>query len=557
VVGLVVAIAAFFAMAAWYARFRGHWSTHASLIFGLAAALIVVLAIPFIVAKLDAKKQRTGVAVTVPETSRLDIAFVAERPQAAAQMPAFKMNKAPPNVEIRYSVGFRDRRSVRWVLLDTGDPHDALEAIQGGGPTVPGEPEHRADADELVVLLVDGTPPVIKNAKALPEVPPRRGEVPRWRRVARAAGGRDAPAFALLQTTDLARLRDWTDPDSPVRPVSIQKELASPTVADAAVQLATGAPGSREDFELAMRHEPVLLFDSGEPVPRPLSVDALIADHKVSQCDDTGTSTGCEAIAAPRMLKNGANKRLELDLPSSGDLRRRAKAERDVVREGGPAALTMGHPLSTIYVHPTTREVNGRRFLYLDYWWYLPDNPARSGWGSFCGAGLVIPGVTCFNHQSDWEGITVIVDRTERRGRVSSRPIFVQYAQHDSVVRYDWDELRRHWDGDNGIPDRVQGIPGIEERPLVFVAMGTHASYASRCLQLLPTHKAGAQPALWSAFDGPWGARRCVFEVYCNSGDPPHGPGQQGRYRRPALANGEGNLERGKRRFERGTVVSE
>jgi hypothetical protein len=413
--------------------------------------------------------------------------------------------------------------------------------------------------------------------------------------VARAAGGPDAPAFALLQTTDAARLRDWTDPDSPVRPVSIQRELASPTVADAAVHFATGAPTSREDFELALRHQPVLLFDSKEPVPRPLSIDALFADGKVSQCDDTGTSTGCEPIGDPRKLMNGGN-RLELDLPRSGALRTRARSELRVVREEGPAALAMGHPLSTMYVHPTTREVNGRTYLYLDYWWYLPDNPARSGWGSFCGAGLVIPGVTCFNHQSDWEGVTVVVDRTARRGRVEPRLVSVHYAQHESVVRYDWDQLRRHWDGDNGIPDRVNGIPGIEERPLVFVARGTHASYASRCpgietkcrqvahdreegrhdgklswggnytalcgegsscLQLLPTHKAGAQPALWNAFDGPWGERRCVLEIYCNSGDPPHGPGEQGRYRRPALANGNGDIASRKHPFARGTVVDE
>jgi hypothetical protein len=380
-----------------------------------------------------------------------------------------------------------------------------------------------------------------------------------------------------------------------VRPVSIQQELAGPTVTDAALQLASGAPGSRADFELALLHRPVLLFDSAEPVPRPLSVDALFADEKVSQCDDSGSSTECRLVTNPRGLTNG-DTRLELDLPGSDELKRIARKERDVVRDEGAAALSMGPPLSTMYVHPTTRDVNGRRRLYLDYWWYLPDNPARSGWGSFCGAGLVIPGVTCFDHQSDWEGVTVVVDRTERRGRVDPRPVAVHYAQHNTVVRYGWQQLRDHWAGDDGLPGRLRAIPNVEGRPLVFVAQGTHAGYATRCpgisrkcrqlthsvaenrhdgklswagnftplcgegsscLQLLPTHVGGAQPALWNAFKGPWGERRCVLEIYCNSGDPPKGPGQQGRYARPALANGEGSFVRGERPFARRTIVDE
>ena len=31
--------------------------------------------------------------------------------------------------------------------------------------------------------------------------------------------------------------------------------------------------------------------------------------------------------------------------------------------------------------------------IYLDYWWYLPDNPANTAQGAMCGAGLVIAGV--------------------------------------------------------------------------------------------------------------------------------------------------------------------
>jgi hypothetical protein len=594
VAGLVAAVFAFGAMAFWYVRFRGHWGIPASLVFGVATALALVLGAPFVVAKLDEHDDPPAERVTVPAASELDVSIVADRPQPSSALPAFDSEAPPPKLVVRYSVGFRRGRGVSWTLLDSSDPAEALRALQTGGDDLGREPEPRAGADHVLLLLVDGTPPVFERPDDLQEVEARRGEVSRWRRVARAAGGPGAPAFALLQTTDPARRRDWTDPDDPVRPVAIQQELASPTVTDAALQLALGA-SSREDFELALRYQPVLLFDSKEPVPRPLSIDALFDEGLVSQCDDGGTDTSCEPVASPRGLENGG-KRLELESPSSKQLKSRAQADRDAVRAGGPAALVMGQPLSAIYVHPTTREVNGRRRLYLDYWWYLPDNPARSLWGSSCGAGLVIPGVTCFDHQSDWEGVTVVVDKTERRGKVRPKPLAVHYAQHASVVRYTWDELRRHWDGDTGLPERLEGVPGIEERPLVFVASGTHASYATRCpgirqtcrqlahdieekrhngklgwggnyttlcgegsgcLQLLPTRSGGARPALWNAFEGPWGARRCVLGAYCNSADPPHGPARQGRYARPAFSDGEGSFENRDKPFKLRPYVDE
>jgi hypothetical protein len=595
VAGLVIAVIAFALMTAWYLRYRGHWGVPASLAFGIVAAVALVLEAPFAVDRLHHKREPTLKAVTVPVESRVDVFIVVDHPQPTADLPEVAPAGAPADVEVLYSVGFREGRRVRWTRVNVPDPALALDAVQTGGADVGTEPRRRADADQLVILLVDGTPPVIDHPADLKNVEATPGEVPRWRAVARAAGGPSAAAFAFLQTSDPVRIADWTDPDARVRPVSVQQQLAGPTVTDAALQLALGTPGSREDFELALAHRPVLLFDSAEPVPRPLSVDAMFAQKDVSQCSDRGSSTDCHLVPNPRGLENGGT-RLELDLPGSDELRRAAQRERRRLPEQGPAALRMGPPLSTIYVHPTTREVNGRRRLYLDYWWYLPDNPARGGMGAFCGAGLVIPGVTCFDHQSDWEGITVVIDRTVRRGQVKPRPVAVHYAQHDGVVRYRWGALRKHWDGDNGLPARLADIPGVKDRALVFIARGTHASYATRCpgirtkcrelvhdleekrhdgklswggnytalcgegsscLQLLPTHAGGAQPALWNAFKGPWGERRCVLRIYCNSGDPPKGPAQQGRYRRPAFTDGLGSFTDPRKQFKRGAFVDE
>ena len=400
----------------------------------------------------------------------------------------------------------------------------------------------------------------------------------------RAAG---TSAFALLRTRDAARLEAWRA-FGPQRAFSVQR-LNSQTVTDAAVRLAVAAPTAQEDFLLALRHRPVLLFDDREPVPRPLSVRALFEAGKVRLCRDAGRGrTRCdpEPVRRAAELVNGGT-HLELDLPGSRALRRLAFAERAAVRDGldaqqpvgagtrgaapaAPVPTARAQPLgagSVIYVHPVPAVRNGRQLLYLDYWWYLPDNPSGSGKGAFCGAGLVVPGISCFDHVSDWEGVTVVVDRTDRVPAV----LAVHYAQHDSVVRYRWPDLEERWSRDPTSRRLLTSLPDARgQRPLVYVARGTHASYATPCgrttcrqvahdleeqphngrlpwigdysgacgrvdcLQLLPTGASGRAPALWNAFAGAWGRRRCLLVYYCDSSSPPAAPGRQARYRDPA-----------------------
>jgi hypothetical protein len=224
---------------------------------------------------------------------------------------------------------------------------------------------------------------------------------------------------------------------------------------------------------------------------------------------------------------------------------------------------------STIYVHPVSVRHNHRELLYLDYWWYLPDNPVALGGGALCGAGLVIAGVTCQNHESDWEGMTVVVDRTETEPRMTA----VQYAQHDKVISYGWGLLRKRWESEPKVAELVAKIGDASTRPLAFVAKGTHATYPtpcgncfqvantdvgeephhgnlawvgdntgacgkSSCLQMLPTHHGGRKPALWNAYDGTWGEHDCLLTYYCDSGTPPTAPGHQKRYLSPTHYNG-------------------
>ena len=97
---------------------------------------------------------------------------------------------------------------------------------------------------------------------------------------------------------------------------------------------------------------------------------------------------------------------LQIDRVDHDRLREIALEEQRRVRDLRPAAVvavdpqlgapaTATEPLGTnsaVYVHPVEIMRGNRRLLYLDYWWYLLDNPADTGGGALCGAGLVIAG---------------------------------------------------------------------------------------------------------------------------------------------------------------------
>ena len=284
--------------------------------------------------------------------------------------------------------------------------------------------------------------------------------------------------------------------------------------------------------QAAIDHRPLLLFDRDEPFDRPLDVDGLLATGLVELCPGgEGLLADCRTVNGAGDLRNGF-----------GNLRFDTKA-------------VAGADVATrVYVHAVTRPGQGR--TYLDYWWYLPDNPARSARGAMCGAGLVIPEITCFDHQSDWEGVTVVLDTG------SGEPVGVHYAAHDRVVDVPWEMLQAAWRA----PRYARWRSAAADHPLVFVARGTHAAYpvacdeppcaakgtlfddnahdggsawtgntdcAGPCVAVLPTRGPAAPPASWNGFDGTWGSAVCLAGVYCSRSPAPRAPGQQGRYRRP------------------------
>ena len=593
-VGLILAVVVFAAAAAWYLNRLG-FSICAAFNSGFGLAFLAILVTPLAVGSLNATSTPVSTPGRVPST--LDVLIVTDGRHH--RVPSKLRTPALREFTVSYSVGVAAGYGVRWTLVGSDSEAEALLATAEGKrrPALSSRPTVASAPDSVLVLLVDGTGPVSESPAKLPNRPGRAGEVRRWKRIAAAAGAPETPTFALLQTTDPARLQRWKN----VGAVSVQA-LQSLAVTDAAFRLAVSAPESEADYLLAVRYRPVLLFDPGEKVPWPLSIAAMFEQGQVRLCRNEGLRTSCpsEPTRHPDELENGSTS-LRLDLPGSAELRARARLELERVKaeatpkltrkaeesvpEGTPPAGSIETPIgvgeeaaeeppgagSAIYVHlfPVTRA--GKKLLYLDYWWYLPDNPVELGGGALCGAGLVIAGVTCDNHQSDWEGMTVELDLNG----AEPRPVALLYAQHDTVVRYRWDVLRKRWA--TRLPERVRTelgeIDDAKDRPLAFLASGTHATYplpcndcgqirrwelgeephrgelpwvgdysnvcgAGSCLQVLPTRNRGREPASWNAFDHPWGELDCFLVYYCDSGTPPKSPGRQGRYRHPAHADG-------------------
>jgi len=548
VAGIVFAAAAFGYLTVWKER------RVAALVVALVLAPANVVGLPLLIAS---GKHESAVVASQPYVSKLDLAIVVP---GGATAPVASAASAGPSRgwDVRWSVARAGDATSAWLLLDSSDPDAALAAASGAGAPLPGAPAWRADADRVVLLDVDGTPPAFEDPAALPSLPGRDGEVARWLRIAgQLAPG--AQVAALLQTTDRARLDAWRRRLDPLGgSVASVQRLGSRSLADAAQLLAVQAPGASEELALATRYRPILLFDRGERRPSPFDVDDFFASGRVSLChdDQIGGGDNCEAVLSASALTSGPT-----------HLRIRP------ARRGDPVVA------SAIYVHPTTRTEGARTLLFLDYWWYLDDNPARVGHGATCGVGLSMPGITCFDHPSDWEGMTIVLDMD---GDVAT-PIAVQYAQHKEVVRYAWAELQARWarwrtDPRSFLSRQVRRhldmLDDAADRPVAFVGAGTHATYARpctgpchqtldrttenryggesawtfddtascvevACVRPLPTRHGGRDAALWNAYAGVWGDRHCILKgAYCTAELSPSAPSTQVRYRDPERITG-------------------
>jgi hypothetical protein len=318
--------------------------------------------------------------------------------------------------------------------------------------------------------------------------------------------------------------------------------VAVPLILVAFLQATSTAPAAPDEKELptaaastldqaAFDHHPILLFDKDERFRTPLDVNAMLETGDVQLCPEgNGLLADCRTVNHATDLRNGfGNLRFDSQKIQDDDLP------------------------TTIYAHEVRDRLNAG-WTDIDYWWYLPDNPANTALGAMCGAGLVIPEITCFDHQSDWEGVTVVVD-------ASKKPVAVHYAAHDHVINVPWVTLQAA--SGRELRDFVAGRD-VANHPLVFVARGTHAAYpvpcgsstcsgnsafednrhggehawpeeecsGTHCVTAFP-RTAGGGDASWNAFDGHWGSAICVKRIYCARSDAPKAPGTQGRYKRP------------------------
>lgn len=296
----------------------------------------------------------------------------------------------------------------------------------------------------------------------------------------------------------------------------------------------------QEQAALARQVRPVLLFDENE-ARFPLDIRAGIESRQIETCRTALGGEPCKFVEQESELDFGADY-LQV---------------RDVI---GPRG---GGTSSAYYYRVVPR---GNR-VYVDFWWYFTRNPTPVGEGIFCAPGFGLPGLTCHEHASDWEGVTVVLGPCERFGppcvsvgEEDWSPAAVRYAQHEFIVSYAWrPTLVRLWRTHRGRPTL---------RPLVYVANNSHASYpvacrrgckqlrtlfgapvsesahdgrvpwtqnddCATCLRRLPLTR-DDEPALWNAFEGRWGTQKCILAgAYCDSSRPPGGPSGQKRYRDP------------------------
>jgi hypothetical protein len=314
-----------------------------------------------------------------------------------------------------------------------------------------------------------------------------------------------------------------------------------------AMQKAAFEANSLPFDDLAWKYRPNLRFDTRERFG-PWDVDAFLA-----QPGHTGCAGGdCETeLATSGGMLRGFD---AVDL--AGDARSGADLPRDLNE----------HDDDRIYFKATP---DGSR-LDLDYWWFQRFNVSPFATNAMCLAGLGIRDLTCFDHEGDWEGVTVTL---ERGSEGEYEPMSVAYAGHHWRTRHEWEDLATH----GVLRDGAERPSADGTHPTVFVAFGSHAAFATACprgcrqpdfvrklgrrlpdgrhdggrpwarnsdgrcrdevrgpcLLPLPLSPDGS-PAAWNAYSGTWGRARCtVVLAVCMLSDGPRSPAFQTRYAHP------------------------
>ena len=269
---------------------------------------------------------------------------------------------------------------------------------------------------------------------------------------------------------------------------------------------------------LLTRHVPILVLHPAEQIA-PAPVDGFVADSDLER----RTASGWEPAPGP-LIAGGADLRLDQRTCSAID---------------GPAATPCYASFQA--AHDTGPVVYGAALrrgsrIDLQYWVWYP-------WDVY--SPTVPPGELWQVHEGDWEAVSVIVDT---RGK----PLVVGYSEHGAGVRRDWAKA-----------------PKRGTHPLVYVALGSHATYPTRGTQPFDSRVVDAifvsvirqngqepvdhtgkgrvvRPGLvrvtattpaWMAFAGGWGEdgylRTPGGAPQSYSGTGPKGPAYHAQWRRP------------------------
>ena len=268
---------------------------------------------------------------------------------------------------------------------------------------------------------------------------------------------------------------------------------------------------------LLARHVPILVVHPAERF-RPVPVEGFLADSDLQR----KTAAGWEKVEAP-LPAGGAGLRLD---------QRSCQAIDGVAASPCYAQAEAAHGAAPVVYGAAFRT---KRRIDLQYWVWYPFNPYSP---------TVPPGTFWQVHEGDWEAVFVILD-------LEGKPLIVGVSQHGGGARRDWAKAPK------------RGL-----RPLVYVAIGSHANFFSpgvhpldprssepafisviRAYGLPPVDRTGkgrvVRPRLvrvtattppWMAFAGAWGEDGYVHlpdDQLIRGGAGPRGPAFHEQWRAP------------------------
>jgi hypothetical protein len=328
----------------------------------------------------------------------------------------------------------------------------------------------------------------------------------------------------------------------------------------------SGCPQADTAVSAAMqRFRPHLRFDSDERF-RPLDVEAIIAADRPWLCK-WDPDTNCSGATAPRINAATQLRGTRVGQEFSGhepedfDWPTSFLALRDpglgYWKHNGdfydPDGWLDGPARQVLY----TRESTNADERFLDYWAFYRFNDSSH---------VPEPERAWFDrHQSDWEGMTVAVPCTKRGIRVPCGTAgqdvpqsfdFVGFASHYNVWMYTKGVIvcadgGLHWCG------------ALDQRPVGYVANGTHATYSRPCalacaqtdaylvgVPILEAHHDGRVPwqrnddagdlvsfpsarTSWTYWAGNWNTDAEVFGPLYRDHNTLYSPGHQHRFLKP------------------------